>query len=194
MLTYNTLQKEIKMPEYGRTIQQMVEYCLTIADRDERTRCAYAIVKAMYVLFPNSRNAETNHRKLWDHLAIMSDFKLDIDWPVEVIRPDEIEPKPQPVVMDNSPVSARHYGKNIERMIYLAADMPESEDRWALVTLIASQMKKMMTAVNKDGVDDEKIFQDLSEMSGGVIMINPDDMPLHDFKMAAAPSKKKKKK
>lgn len=194
MLTYNTQLKDITLPEYGRTIQSMVDYCKTIEDRNERTACARAIVKTMYTLFPSERNEAEGNRTFWDHLAIISSFELDIDWPVDVVKPEEIETRPEPLFLDMEVPTYRRYGKNLERMIYIAAEMEENEDRWALVTLIASQMKKMMLAVNKDGVSDERIFRDLEEISDGRIRINPADMPLHEFKAAPAPSKKKKKK
>ncbi len=192
MLTYNTQLKELILPEYGRNIQQMVDYCMTIEDRDERTRCANTIVNTMRTLFPDQRSDDAN-RKFWDHLALMSGYKLDIDWPVEIVRPADLEPRPDPVILDESPILARQYGKNLERMIYLAAEMPESEDRWALVTLIASQMKKMMLEAGMNDLSDERVFEELAYISEGRILINPDDMPLHEF-IAAPRSKKKKKK
>ncbi len=192
MLTYNTQLKELILPEYGRNIQQMVDHCINIDDRNERTRCAHTIVNTMRTLFPEQRNDDSN-RKFWDHLAIMSEYKLDIDWPVDIIRPENIEAKPKSVVLDNEPILTKQYGKNLERMIYLAAEMPEGEDRWALITLIASQMKKMMLEISNDGASDERIFHELADISGGRIMINPDDMPLHEF-ISAPKSKKKKKK
>ncbi|MBQ8773701.1 MAG: DUF4290 domain-containing protein, partial [Muribaculaceae bacterium] len=67
MLTYNTQQKRLILPEYGRNIQQMVDHCLTIKDRDERTTCAKAIIRSMGNLFPELRNNEDNNKKLWDH-------------------------------------------------------------------------------------------------------------------------------
>ncbi|MBO5244102.1 MAG: DUF4290 domain-containing protein, partial [Muribaculaceae bacterium] len=79
MLSYNTQLKHLALPEYGRNIQRMVDYCLTIEDRDERTRCAYSIIASMANLFPELKNGNSYDHKLWDHLAIMSDFKLDID-------------------------------------------------------------------------------------------------------------------
>ncbi len=191
MLTYNTQLKELKLPEYGRNIQQMVDFCRTIDDRDERTQCAYTIINSMRTLFPDQRT-DDNH-KFWDHLAMMADYDLDIDWPVEITRPSDIEPVPDPIVRDDEPILARGYGKNLERMIYIAAEMPESEDRWALVTLIASQMKKMSLEMNGEASTDERIFHELEDISGGRILINPDDMPLHEF-IAAPRSKKKKKK
>lgn len=116
MLTYNTQLKELILPEYGRTIQQMVDYCLIIEDHDERTRCAHAIIKTMRTLFPDQKSDEAT-RKFWDHLALMSGYKLDIDWPVDIVRPENIEPHPDPVVRDETPILALHYGKNLERMI-----------------------------------------------------------------------------
>jgi len=80
MLTYNTQQRRLVLPEYGRNIQKMVDHCLAIEDREERTRCAHAIVGAMANLFPELRSADNSH-KLWDHIMIMSYFRLDVDFP-----------------------------------------------------------------------------------------------------------------
>lgn len=89
MLTYNTQLKKLILPEYGRNIQQMVDYCVSIPDREERTVCAYSIIASMGNLFPQLRDTEDFKHKLWDHLAIMSDFKLDIDYPYEIIKPEK---------------------------------------------------------------------------------------------------------
>ena len=86
MLTYNTQLKKLKLPEYGRNIQQIIDYCCTIEDREERTRCAYSIIQIMGSLFPQLGDEADYKHKLWDHLAIMSDFKLDIDYPYEIIK------------------------------------------------------------------------------------------------------------
>lgn len=194
MLTYNTHLKKLKLPEYGRNIQNMVDYCLTIEDRDERTRCAHTIINTMSVLFPASKSEEDDNRKFWDHLAIMSDFKLDIDWPVDVIRPDEIEPEPDRLPYDINGVRRRQYGSNVEHMIAAAADMEDSDDRLALVALIASQMKKNLLAVNKDDDPDERIYRDIYEMSDGRIRVDAETVPLAEFDVIQPAGKKKKKK
>ncbi len=196
MLTYNTQQRKLILPEYGRNIQQMVDYCLSIPDREERTVCAYSIIASMGNLFPELRDTPDFSHKLWDHLAIMSDFQLDIDYPCEVIRPESLESRPEPLTYRLSPIRMRHYGKHIQDMIQTAVEMPVGEEREALVMLIANHMKKLMLAVNPDGVDDAKIFKDLAMYSQGRIRLNPEDHHLHEFKAAPAPttSKKKKKK
>ncbi len=194
MLKYNTQLKRLVLPEYGRNIQQMVDHCLTLQDREERTRCAYSIINTMGNLFPLLRDAEDFKHKLWDHLAIMADFKLDIDYPYEVIKPENLNTLPEKIEYTNSPIRYRHYGKSIELMIAKASIMEPGEERDALISFIAHHMKKLMLAVNKDGVDDAKILKDLYEYSRGAIKLDPETYHLHEFKDAPTPATGKKKK
>ena len=121
MIKYNTQLKKLVLPEYGRNIQQMVDHCVSIEDREERMRCAQAIIETMGNLFPELRDVEDFKHKLWDHLAIMSDFKLDIDYPCEIVKPESLESVPDKVDYNISPIRYRHYGKNIELMIAKAS-------------------------------------------------------------------------
>lgn len=194
MLTYNTQQPQLVLPEYGRNIQRMVDHCLTIEDRDERTRCAYTIIKAMGTLFPQLKENEESRRKLWDHLAIMSHFKLDIDYPCEVITADELQTQPSHLGYDSRRIPLRHYGHYISKMIEHIADMEPSDQRDALTLLVANHMKKLQLQVNPDGVDDAKIFKDLANMSHGAIRLDPESTHLHEFQEIVPPSTGKKKK
>lgn len=194
MLSYNTQQKRLILPEYGRNIQQMVDHCLTIGDREERTLCAHTIVATMANLFPELKEGEDNQRKLWDHLAIMADFKLDIDFPCEVIRPDNLSTTPDKVPYTLQSIRFRHYGKAIERLIEKAVAMEPGEERDELCLLIANHMKKLLITVNKDIAEDAKVFKDLAELSHGSIILSTDTTKLHEFKVAPAPAGNKKKK
>ena len=194
MLDYNTQLKKLALPEYGRNIQQMVDHCCSISDKEERTRCAYTIIRSMGNLFPQLRDEADYKHKLWDHLDIMSDFKLDIDYPCEIVKEENLESKPESLSYHLENIKFRHYGKTIERMIARACEYPDGEEKDALVMLLANHMKKLMLAVNKDGVEDEKIFKDLSILSHGAIRVAPDELKLHEFKVIAAPATGKKKK
>lgn len=194
MLTYNTQQSRLRLPEYGRTIQQMVDHCLTIDDRDERNRCAAAIVDTMGRLLPTQASAEETRRKLWDHLAIMSDYKLDIDWPYEPVKSDEFDNAPTPLSYCEENFRFRHYGRLIERMIATALTIDDAEARHDLELLIANQMKKLMLAVSPDGVDDARVFADLAMMSKGEIRLSTETDRLEDYLPAPSAAKKKKKK
>ena len=93
-MEYNTQQRKLPLPEYGRSVQNMVDYALTIEDREERQRCANTIVNIMGGMFPHLRDVADFNHKLWDHLAIMADFKLDIDYPVDIVKKESLEVKP----------------------------------------------------------------------------------------------------
>lgn len=197
MLEYNTQKEKLVLPEYGRNVQQMVDYCLTLADRDERNRCARAIVDIMANLFSNQRDVEDFNKMLWNQLAIMSDFKLDIDYPCEVIQKESLMSRPHPIGYRLEPIRFRHYGKTIESLIDIAADMPEGEERMQLSLLIAHHMKKLMLQNNNEGVDDDKVFKDLAAYSRGRIVLSTADHQLRDFKdlmQPAQPVGKKSKK
>ena len=186
--------KPLVLPEYGRNIQSMLDHCLTIEDRDERTRCARSIVDAMCILFPSQTDQKVYRRKLWDHLAIMSDFKLDVDLPFELAKPEEFEQTPEPVALGSGHANRRVYGCHLELMLAEAAKMEAGDERDALVYLLADHMKKMALAVSPEGVDDEKIFKDIYEMTDGAIRLDPSQIQLHDFQIVASAGKKKKKK
>lgn len=171
MMEYNTRQKKLPLPEYGRSVQKMVDHALTIENRDERQKCAATIVEIMGSMFPNTRNLPDYERKLWDHLAIMSDFKLDIDYPFEVIKKEEFHVAPQRVPYQTGEIRNRHYGRIVEQMIEHACTLEESEERDCLIEFITVQMKKNYIAWNKDGVDDKKILDDLRIYTKGAIDI-----------------------
>lgn len=168
-MEYNTRQKKLPLPEYGRSVQKMVDHALTIEDREERQRCAASIVRIMGSMFPNTRNLPDYERKLWDHLAIMSDFMLDIDYPFEVIKKEEFHVAPERVPYQNGEIKYRHYGRIVEQMIAHACTLEEGEERDRLIELILVQMKKNYIAWNKDGVEDKKILEDLRVYTKGAI-------------------------
>ncbi len=181
-LQYNTQLKKLLLPEYGRNVQQMVDHCLTIEDRAERTRCANTIINIMGNLFPHLRDVEDFKHKLWDHLAIMADFKLDIDYPYEIIKKENLYTRPDPIPYQSTSIRYLHYGKSLEAMIKKASEMPEGDERNYLIFLLANHMKKSFLTWNKEVVDDEKIFKDLREYSQGKIDLNQETFKLKESK------------
>ncbi len=180
-MDYNTQLKKLALPEYGRNMQNMVDYCLTIQDREERRRCANAIISIMGNMFPHLRDVNDFKHILWDHLAIMADFKLDIDYPYEIIRKEDLYSKPGKVEYSHPDMTYRHYGKTLEKMIRLACDYPEGAQREQLILLVANHMKKSYVQWNKE-VDDKRIFIDLYEMSRGKIDLRGGNIKLSDVK------------
>lgn len=180
------------MPEYGRNIQQMIDYAITIEDREERTRCVHTIIHIMGNLFPYLRDVNDFKHKLWDHIAIMSGFKLDIDYPYEIVKPENLYTRPETVKYKNSRIRYMHYGRTLEEMIEKVADYPAGEEREVLIRLIANQMKKCFLTWNKEVVDDRKIYDDLRELSNGKIDVSDEEIKLIESKDVLFNKKNKK--
>ena len=183
-MNYNTQQKRLPLPEYGRSIQNMVDFALTIQDRAERQRCANTVINIMGGMFPHLRDVPDFKHKLWDHLAIMSDFRLDIDYPYEIIRKDNLNTKPEQIPYPSTQIRYRHYGRTLEVLIKKACEFPEGEEKNNLVALIANHMKKDFMAWNKDTVDNEKINDDLMEYSKGKLRLTETVLRLMDSRLS----------
>lgn len=169
------------LPEYGRNVQSMVDYAVTIEDRAERTRCAQSIINIMGSLFPHLRDVEDFKHKLWDHLAIMSDFKLDIDYPYEIIRKENLYTRPERVVYSIPHIRYRHYGKFLEQMIEKAREMEDSPRRKQLLVLLANHMKRSYLSMTHEvSVEDEKICKDIKEYTNGELELDPQAIKLRN--------------
>ncbi|MEZ5106489.1 MAG: DUF4290 domain-containing protein [Draconibacterium sp.] len=191
-MDYNSQRKKLPLPEYGRNIQNMVDYLFTIEDRQKRNRSAQTVIDVMGNLYPYLRDVAEFKHKLWDHLAIMSDFKLDIDYPYDPPTPDILTEKPNRVPYPDNKIRYKHYGYTMQLLIKKASDM-EGEEKEIMTELLANHMKKSYLAWNKDAVEDDKILQDLKEMSKGKLSVS-NNLQLTDTKTILGKPKKKKNK
>ena len=190
-MEYNTQRKKMELPEYGRSVQNMVDHALTIEDREERQRCADTIVNIMGGMFPHLRDVPDFKHKLWDHLAIMSDFKLDIDYPFEIVKKEDLVVKPEQLAYPNADFRYRHYGRFLEGMVKKAVEIEDEEEKKQLINLLAIQMKKDLNNWNKEGIEDQKIVDDLREYSNGAIDLKVEDLRLGDSRYNNNPQQRK---
>lgn len=177
-MEYNSSRPRLIIPEYGRNIQKMVEECMEIEDREKRNAVAHAIIEVIGNLNPHLRDAADYRHKLWDHLFIMSDFKLDVDSPYPTPQRETFESSPEMMGYPGRSHKKRHYGQIIRAVIGKIKELdPEDADRDALIRDVANQMKKSYLNWNKDTVQDELIWRDLYELSDGAIEA-PEDKEL----------------
>lgn len=167
-MEYNTERKPLIIPEYGRHIQEMVDYCLAIEDREKRNEFAGIIIEVMGELNPHLRDVDDFQHKLWDQLFIMSGFSLDVDSPFPIPEKTEVYSRPKKIPYPQEEYKYKYYGKNIRKMIDVAISW-EGEKQEGLIMVIANHMKKCYLLWNKDTVEDSAIFDHLYEMSGGKI-------------------------
>ena len=195
-LDYNTQRERIKLNEYGREIQQMVDYCVSIPDREERQVCAEAIIDTMRKMNPSDQNINDRIQTLWDHLALMSDFKLDIDYPVEITTAEQMASKPEPVAYPNTRIPVRHYGRALFEVFETLKTMEPGEERDTLVRMTANQMKRCLLLWGHGNGDDEKVADDLARFTDGVIQLDLDSFRFDriDVQSIAQQAKQKKQK
>ena len=179
-MDYNTQKKKLKLPEYGRNIQTMVDYLLTVEDKEKRTEQAYAVIDVMGNLNPQLRDIPDFRHKLWDHLAIISDFKLDIDAPYELPKEENFMSRPQRIPYSQGNIKARFYGKTVEKLIEKIKDVPE-ESKKPLIIQTANYMKKSFLTWNKESVEDEQIINDINKFYGEELL-SSDNVELSEQK------------
>jgi hypothetical protein len=144
----------------------MVDYLKTIEDKEERTRLAHSVVAVMGNLNPHLRDINDFKHKLWDHLALIADFELDIDYPYDPPRPETFLEKPRKVPYGTHKMRNRHYGKAVEMIIKSAIELPEGEEKDKLFNTIANHLKKSYLTWNRESVDDEVILSDFERLAG----------------------------
>ncbi|MBP5667453.1 MAG: DUF4290 domain-containing protein [Salinivirgaceae bacterium] len=179
-MDYNTNRKKLELPEYGRNVQNMVDIIKNTPDRAERNRLAKSTIQLMENMNPQLRDVVDYKHKLWDHLAVIADFDLDIDSPYPLPTQAEIHQKPSKMKYSNpDEIRFKHYGKILEDMVRKATQYPEGEERNALIAVIANQMKKSFLTWNRETVSDDVIFADLLAIACNRISI-PEGLKLKD--------------
>ena len=180
-LEYNSQRTALKIPEYGRHVQKLVDYCVTLTCAEERQKMANAIVDVMGNLQPHLRDVPDFKHKLWDQIFIMSDFKLQVQSPYEKPIKEQLSERPQPLSYPIQSGKYRYYGHHIVAMIKNAATwQKQSLQEQSIIYMIANHMKKSYLAWNKDSVEDKIIFQHLCDLSDGKINLSSSHKPLID--------------
>ncbi len=179
-LDYNTQRTRLQLPEYGREIQKMVDYAKTISDRSERQRCAESIVAIMQRMDTPDGNGDI--AKYWNHLALMSDFTLDVDYPFEISKTEGILSKPNPMTYPKNKIRVRHYGAIMDKVFDKLKAMPAGSERDKLAAIAANRMKACLVEYGHGAADDRKVADDLAFFTDGKVQLD-----LDSFRFSASP-------
>ena len=193
-LDYNTQREKLILPEYGREIQQMVDHAVSLEDRSERQRCAETIVSIMGRMFPEDKTVEEKDRKFWDHLAIMSGFRLDVDYPFDVTHAAQIAKKPAPMEYPMKKIPVRHYGAMLFDVFKRLEQMEPGLERDELVKLTANQMRRNLVQWSHGSSDEEKVASDLARFTHGKIQLDLDTFKFEPIRDVPNNNNNKKKK
>ena len=193
-LDYNTQREKLIMPEYGREIQKMIAYACELPTKEERLKCAQAIIRQMETRNPLLKDNTNYEQTLWDHLYLMSHRELDIDWPYDISGADKILSKPQPMKLPKERVKLRHYGRLVEELFEKLKTMPAGEERDALTFYTANQMKRDLATWGHVSMDDERVANDLAHFTDGIIQLDLNNFRFEKLTSTDEGKNKKKKK
>jgi hypothetical protein len=191
MMEYNTTREGLNIKEYGRNVQKLVQYALTIEDREKRTAFAKLIVQIMGTLNPQANNAGDFRHKLWDHLYVISEYQLDVDGPYPPPSKEAIEAKAPKLEYQNNDIRYKVYGSNMEKIIAKAIEFEEGPEKEALIKTIANHLKKSYLNWNRDSVNDDLIFEHLEVLSDGKLKVEDRSMLASTSDILARTRKKK---
>jgi hypothetical protein len=166
-MEYNTTRTHLEMREYGRHVQQMVDHLLTIEDKERRQRNAQAVIELMGFLNPQLKNIEDYRHKLWDHLFLISDFKLDVDSPYPIPTRETLQAKPAPLPYPKRYPRYSHLGKHLEMVIQKAMAEENPEKKSGFAHIIAYYMKLAYNTWHKELIPDESIRSELNAITQG---------------------------
>jgi len=175
-MDYNTQRTKLIFREYGRNIQKMIDKAVAIEDRDNKNALVNRIIELMGQVNPQLKNVDDFRHKLWDHLFLMSDFKLGINSPYPIPTRESLEPKSVKLPYPQSRIQFKHYGKNVEHLIQKAIEMDDVDKKKAFTKVIANYMKMVYQSWNRDGVSDDLIKNDLAIISKGLLTLDENEM------------------
>jgi hypothetical protein len=169
---YNFTRRKLYLPEYGRHIHEMVDSLLEIEDRHERTRQAKAVIAVMGNLNPMLRDTEDFKHKLWDHLFIMSDFRLDVDSPYPQPSRQDLTLMPQKLRYPQSRIALKHYGKYLQQFVEKVAKESNGARTTHEIVNIARYMRTKGYEFNNEHPNNEAIIRDIRAMAGDEVQMD----------------------
>lgn len=176
-MEYNTTREKLILPEYGRNVQNMISHAMEIKDRAERNNATQAIIEVMGQLNPHLRDVDDYRHKLWTHLFVMSDFKLDVDSPYEIPKQEVLNEKPELMHYPIGKIKYGHYGKYTQDMLRTSTELNDNEAKEFFTMAMGNFMKKQYLVHNNGAVENHVIADHLNELSNGDLSIdNPDDL------------------
>jgi hypothetical protein len=182
-MDYNTDLPKLVIPEYGRNIQKMIEQAIEEQSREKRNSMAHAIIQVMGQLAPHLRDIADFKHKLWDHMFIISDFKLDVDSPYPMPTADTFKTKPDIVPYPVGKIKYKHYGKILEQLIDKASSFPDGAEKDSLTVEVANLMKRSYLNWNRDTVNDQMVLDQMDELSQGKLKLKDLSLLRHTYEL-----------
>jgi hypothetical protein len=178
LFQYNTQSKKLIISEYGRSFQNMVEHVVRIPDKEKRLSMSEALISVMEILNPVVKDQADYKQKLWDHLHIIAEFKLNVDGPYPIPEENKILEKPERIPYPSQPIKFRFYGRNLQFMVNKATTIEDPELKAEFLNLLASFMTNSSRNWNNENLNNEQLAEHLEVISQNKLEVNPDELEI----------------
>ncbi len=189
--TYNSTRKPLIFPEYGRHVQKMVDFAVSIEDDEKRKEAVYAIINVMGRMHPNLKDVDDFNHKLWDHLIIMSDYKINVDSPYGNPTPTDSIITPKSIAYRDTDIRYKQYGRIVFKMIEEEKNCNSEEEKKALAMIVANHIKKSLYLWNSDNINDELVIEAMEKLSKGRLTL-PKETTLVEMRQNFTPNNKRR--
>ncbi len=172
-MQYNTSREKMTIREYGRGVQDMINHLMTMEDKEKRQLAAEAVVDVMAILNPQNKAIEDYRHKLWDHMIMMSDYKLEVDSPFEMPTAAGKEARPEPLPYPKQKLQFKHLGKKFEDLVAKAITETDEEKKLGYIHTLALFMRVAYNNWHNEKMHDDNITEELKQISGGQLIYEP---------------------
>lgn len=172
MTNYNTIREKLRLREYGRNIQMLVEHLSAIEDTEERSKKAHTMIELMKQINPAIKDTPEIAQKIWDDMHIISEFKLDVESPFPTPDKEILDKKPERMGYNNNEITFKHFGKNIELLVNKAITLEDKEEQEAAIIHIGKLMKTFFASYNRDNIEDEVVYKNIRKLSNNNLDID----------------------
>lgn len=174
-MEYNTDREALILKEYGRNVQKLIRYTSEFEDREKRTEAAETLVYLMKQLNPTLKDNTESQQRVWDHLYLMADLKLDVDSDYD---PPENTITKKPIALDykGKRLTYRHYGRNVVLLIEYAMTIEDREKQLNAISYVGKLMMGFYTVWNKDNINEATIIKHIKELSDNKIEITLEEV------------------
>ena len=165
MNNYNTVREKLRLREYGRNIQMLVEHLSGIEDKEDRNKKAHTMVELMKQINPAIKDTPEIAQKIWDDMHIISEFNLDVEGPFPAPEKEVLDKKPEKMVYNSNEITFKHFGRNIELLVNKAITLEDKEEQEAAIIHIGKLMKTFFYSYNRDNIEDDVVYQNIRRLS-----------------------------
>lgn len=170
---YNTEKPNLILPEYGRYIQQMVDMAVEVKDDEKRNEMANAIVEIMGRMEPHLKEVDDFQHKLWDHLIVMSDYKLNVKSPYGTPTLEDSRVTPNRIPYKDTDIRYKQFGRILFKMIEEIDKCETEDEKKGLARVVANHIKKSLIIWDKD-ISDEQVVEVMEKISKGRLTLSED--------------------